>query len=720
MSSSDKVAINPTGTSTETEDKEETPNNEDTAQSPRQQEQEDASVLVEAVEAVDTIETVEAVKGPLEQAIAAQLQGRSPPPPTKAASASTPKPSASSVAAKAATATAKASSTCKTYDAGIFIRSHPEFQLAKARLMERIPFFQKHPLTHVKRLKYYKIPEEYIDTLDWDDGAIVTKVFPNFGRGKSFGARQVPICFLRDAETIQEKLVVVNWWRGLTPDEQKELKWDMSCMYRAPTRSNSPLQLFHQNPADFLKPRQATIQQQQQQPPPPPPPEKFISTTTSSTSSTQTQPPQKTKPPPLCFRSMQSCQELAIRLELDVDALYCATIEPSGCCCVIENCQYPAIAHNRTHCAIHRRGWWPTSVGMEVHTKRRGHMLLGLPYAHRLKLCCSCSQPTCEAIGWSEHLTLIPRKHPLPNEIVVAPHHHKDRPVRLAPWHWAPAHRRQWPDGTWKVNFGKGDAIPPPAYDLDDFLQEPGMVGYQEQTNPDSSSGLPTWVEEYRRKEYGPEEYHVDQLQRIRQERDAFQEQLVAEMEEYQALALQHRALQRTHDEMKVTHIRRRKRRKKSHHKKSHKKKKPSTHITANNISTISTTIPAKRRRVETTVTTTATTNNSHRTPRMAAVHTPPPSSDDDDSESSEDENDIDQAQQEAQAMNLVVQPHQVPALRDGTALHDAQAEAISFLQQNQHSAFFHPIHHHHPFPQDPGAVIRGRWPSSSTNNGFR
>jgi hypothetical protein len=96
----------------------------------------------------------------------------------------------------------------------------------------------------------------------------------------------------------------------------------------------------------------------------------------------------------------------------------------------------------------------------------------------------------------------VPKQVPLPKQVVPGEHRDKDRPLRLAPWHFPPQSRIQLPDGTWKVLFGtKPEHFVLPDYDISEFLKEPGMIEYQQRK---SLWLLPEWVYEMQAAEQGP------------------------------------------------------------------------------------------------------------------------------------------------------------------------------------------------------------------------
>jgi hypothetical protein len=82
----------------------------------------------------------------------------------------------------------------------------------------------------------------YYDTIptgiNWLDGKSIQEAFPLLiGNGK----RQVPQSLLMDADTDMDKLVVTNWWRGLTKDEQLAETDLLKRVYRAYSSSNAKL-----------------------------------------------------------------------------------------------------------------------------------------------------------------------------------------------------------------------------------------------------------------------------------------------------------------------------------------------------------------------------------------------------------------------------------------------------------------------------------------------
>jgi hypothetical protein len=271
---------------------------------------------------------------------------------------------------------------------------------------------------------------------------------------------------------------------------------------------------------------------------------------------------------PLGFRTHQTCYDLASRFELSLDVLYCARIEADANICGVESCQYPALEQNRSCCALHKQNWWPRKSLDQVQ-KRRGYLLLGAEYAQRPgksdipttrekgkfhPLPCQCSQKLCEGIGWSADTARVPKGTPLPSCIVpTISVRDKDRPLRLAPWHFSPECRVQLPNGTWKLTFSNDeDDFPSPEYDLEDFLEEPGMVEYQARK---SSFLLPDWVLAMKEMEEGPLSLHEYQYRELVIQRNRLLEGLASQSVEHQELSLTHQQASTKLELMKRTHV---------------------------------------------------------------------------------------------------------------------------------------------------------------------
>jgi hypothetical protein len=108
---------------------------------------------------------------------------------------------------------------------------------AKEQLLVTVPFFRetKSLQDSVSALYLKPVASSKIgmDDINWHDDLSVA--FPAI-QGK--GSLAVPQCILLDASSNEGKLVVINWWRGLTTKEQEGYMEILQDYYRAPLRSN--------------------------------------------------------------------------------------------------------------------------------------------------------------------------------------------------------------------------------------------------------------------------------------------------------------------------------------------------------------------------------------------------------------------------------------------------------------------------------------------------
>jgi hypothetical protein len=100
---------------------------------------------------------------------------------------------------------------------------------------------------------------------DWDSQACLKASFKPFA---DLGDLGVPVCLLQDAITVQDKLIVVNWWRWLTKDEQVKHLEQLRDVYATPKVSNRRL------PADYWEKIARYNKSLQPKPPPTPAPAK--------------------------------------------------------------------------------------------------------------------------------------------------------------------------------------------------------------------------------------------------------------------------------------------------------------------------------------------------------------------------------------------------------------------------------------------------------------
>jgi hypothetical protein len=246
---------------------------------------------------------------------------------------------------------------------GLVLQKHPVYSKIIKDLIRKSRFLREAKLdTSLHHLFYTEIPEN----IDWDDLKQLGNIYPSFPSWfwKLRGERVFPRCLLLEAECPLGKLIIVNWWRGLSRAKQGALTNDMRVYYRAPTRSSSPLQL---HPYKMKEAREAKAETQKMK-------------------------------KAWQFRSLTTCQELAEKVNISVEALYCAELDTSNGECVTDGCSYPAILHNRSHCILHRAAWFPLSHHGKL---SRGHYLLGLEYVKLGKVKCACSDPICEGIGYT-------------------------------------------------------------------------------------------------------------------------------------------------------------------------------------------------------------------------------------------------------------------------------------------------------------------------------
>ena len=460
--------------------------------------------------------------------------------------------------------------------------SFPDLLHARMALNQRVPWFKDHPIPSNLPIKYRTSPPDF----DWENAGHkeMDEVFPfwKMTNGRSLGRKQIPKCLVLDSQSELERLVLINWWRSRTGDEQVEIASHQGLQryYRAPKRSASPF-LYAQKrygkdlyALDLVKEHeqrtdrearvelakeleQAAASQKLERSNPQGEP---TATQETSTASKKAVLGMKTSfvsctlaNAPLGFRAMQSTYDLVQRFNLSVDVLYCArTITEE---CAIEDCVYPALDQNRGCCALHKQNWWVRKIGAQPQ-RRRGHLLLGPEYAtrrtrddivvldgsHRIKpVPCGCSSELCEAIGWSADTARVPKYCELPDGLVPGEHRDKDRPLRLAPWHFPPSARLQLPDGSWITVFGpKPEDFVTPDYDISKFLEEPGMMEYQERKK---LWQLPAWVYEMQEMEQGPPTLAEYQLAEIRKQQKML-------MFNATVAALSHKNLIQSHSEV--------------------------------------------------------------------------------------------------------------------------------------------------------------------------
>ncbi|KAG7356866.1 hypothetical protein IV203_001553 [Nitzschia inconspicua] len=352
---------------------------------------------------------------------------------------------------------------------GIPIEDDVSFGNAVRDLSCRVRYFEEvAPLDGLTRIHYFgSIPSE----VDWNNSASVNKVFPPL---LIHSTRDVPLCLLLEAETDEERLVVVNWWRYLDSIQQPKAFQELRRYYRAPAKSKDYMREL-QDVHDKRKERQNA--------------------------------------PTWGFRGIETCQQLAEKLKLSCDMIQTANIEP-GVICKTEGCIYPALCGNGGFCCRHRLSFAPLA-GKE--RRKRGHYLLGPVYTKPNVRLCSCHNEVCVGIGFSDTMvrfdvTRLPED--LQSDIWDGVMPISRKTACLAPWHFHPQHRVFQPDGSWILTQYRRSTVfkdpetgkewyglPPPTYSLKNFLEEPEMVEYKARKD---TSLLPNWVREYQKLEEGP------------------------------------------------------------------------------------------------------------------------------------------------------------------------------------------------------------------------
>lgn len=319
---------------------------------------------------------------------------------------------------------------------GILIKDHESFLQAVQNLSTRVRFFHEAaPLENMTKLKYASVPED----LDWSDSVALDRSFPQF---LDHASRDVPVCLLLEAETNEERLVVVNWWRYLDSIQQPKAFQELRRYYRAPTKSKDPMREL-QEVHDKRKERQNA--------------------------------------PSWGFRGIATCQQLAQKLKLSCDMIQTANIE-QDLICKSDGCIYPALCGNNGFCCLHRVSFAPLE-GKE--RRKRGHFLIGSVYTKPNTRLCSCNSDFCVGIGFSENMirfdvTRLPTE--LQAEIWDAVMPKSRKTACLAPWHFHPQHRLLQPDGSWIVTQNRRSTFknpvtgsewlgtPPPTYSVEGTL----------------------------------------------------------------------------------------------------------------------------------------------------------------------------------------------------------------------------------------------------------
>jgi hypothetical protein len=314
---------------------------------------------------------------------------------------------------------------------GTALAELPAFSQAREELSNRVRFFTEvAPLQGITMVHYSAVPPN----MNWNDVEAIQNTFPPL---TTCTKRQVPLCMILETQSDEERLIIVNWWRYLDSIQQSRILQELRRYYRAPMKSKDAMPDLHVV-RDKRKERQLA--------------------------------------PTWGFRCIETCQQLADKLNLTTDMIQTANIE-SGASCMTEGCIYPALSNNGGFCCRHRNAFAPMKGKERL---KRGHLLLGPAYTRPNNRLCSCNNETCVGIGFADTMLRFDVSR-LSDELQaeiwedVMPRSRKT--AALAPWHFHPQHRVFLPDGSWKiVEYRRGmifrdpvsgkdwPGVPPPTY----------------------------------------------------------------------------------------------------------------------------------------------------------------------------------------------------------------------------------------------------------------
>ncbi|KAL3910374.1 MAG: hypothetical protein SGILL_007715 [Bacillariaceae sp.] len=382
---------------------------------------------------------------------------------------------------------------------GVLFADNLAFDNALESLSSRVRFFKEvSPLQGLTKLLYSDVPPN----LDWNDVESIQKLLPPL---TTCTQRLVPFCMILECQSVEERLIVVNWWRYLDSIQQPRIMQELRRYYRAPMQSKEPMPEF------------VAIRDKRR--------ERLLAPTWG-------------------FRCIETCQQLADKLGLSTDMLHTANIEP-GVTCKTEGCVYPALVNNSGLCCLHRSAFAPMA-GKE--RRKRGHLLVGAVYTKQNNRLCSCDSDICVGIGFSDIMVrfdMLRLSEEQQTEIWQKVSPKSRKAAVLAPWHFHPQHRVFLPDGSWKIIDYRRNAVfkdpvtqmewhglPPPTYSPKDFLEEPEMIEYMARKK---TSLLPTWVREYQRLEEGPVSISEHQTNLLYHRIDQLEEKLSSQARDFDA-----------------------------------------------------------------------------------------------------------------------------------------------------------------------------------------
>jgi hypothetical protein len=103
---------------------------------------------------------------------------------------------------------------------------------------------------------------------DWNDAGSLKRLYKPFSH---LGSRAVPACLLLSAATGRDKLIVLNWWRFQSTEEQKRHLTELGKIYAYPRQSNRLLPPDYWEKIASYKPKPKAAPLEARKPPPPPP-----------------------------------------------------------------------------------------------------------------------------------------------------------------------------------------------------------------------------------------------------------------------------------------------------------------------------------------------------------------------------------------------------------------------------------------------------------------
>eukprot|EP00978_Attheya_sp_CCMP212_P019490 scaffold54696_cov60-Attheya_sp.AAC.1 len=97
-----------------------------------------------------------------------------------------------------------------------------------------------------KVMMHYNV-SDIPDGLDFNDAKAMHDAFKARNPSNQYGIRYVPLALLQDVHTLNDKMIVVNYWHGLSKLEQATLFKELQRYYTAPSVSNDQLRCHTQH-----------------------------------------------------------------------------------------------------------------------------------------------------------------------------------------------------------------------------------------------------------------------------------------------------------------------------------------------------------------------------------------------------------------------------------------------------------------------------------------